>query len=55
MHAKYAFLRAFQYGWIVRTETLDTYFNVSDEGQEEPEFLPLSWRELNYDEIMGFI
>ena len=41
MHAKYAFARALQYGWIVMTETLDTYFNVSDEGLEEPEFKPL--------------
>ena len=56
MHAKYAFARALQYGWIVMTETLDTYFNVSDKELEEPDFIqPLSWQDLKYDDIMSFI
>ena len=56
MHAKYAFARALQYGWIVTTETLDTYFNVSDEELEEPEFIqPLTWQDMKYDDIMSFI
>ena len=55
MHAKYAFARALQYGWIVGTETLDTYFNVSDGGLEEPDFIqPLSWQDMKYDDIMSF-
>lgn len=36
------------------TETQDTYyFNVisDDEGLEEPDFLPLSWQDLKYDDI----
>ena len=56
MHAKYSFARALQYGWIVTTETLDTYFNVSDEELEEPEFIqPLTWQDMKYDDIMSFI
>lgn len=56
MHAKYAFARALQYGWIEGTETLDTYFNVSDVELEEPDFIqPLSWQDLNYDDFMSFI
>mmetsp|Transcript_8931 Transcript_8931/g.12389 ORF Transcript_8931/g.12389 Transcript_8931/m.12389 type:complete len:223 (-) Transcript_8931:175-843(-) len=56
MHAKYAFARALQYGWIVPTETLDTYFSVSDEDLEEPDFIqPLSWQDMKYDDIMSFI
>jgi hypothetical protein len=56
MHAKYAFARALQYGWIVMTETLYTYFNVSDKELEEPDFIqPLSWQDLKYDDIMSFI
>ena len=43
MHAKYAFARALQYGWIVETETLDTYFNVSDGDMEEPDFYPATF------------
>ena len=43
MHAKYAFTRALQYGWIVETETLDTYFNVSDGDMEEPDFYPATF------------
>jgi hypothetical protein len=36
MHAKFAFSRALHFTWIADSATLDSYFNVSDNGLEEP-------------------
>ena len=34
--AKFAFSRALNFGWVETTEVLESYFNVSDAGLEEP-------------------
>jgi len=41
MHAKFAYSRALKYGWIPNTAVLNTYFDVSDAGLEEPEYTRL--------------
>lgn len=45
MHAKLAFSKALQWGWIQDSAVLDTYFSVSDGGLEEP--LLLTWQEVH--------
>lgn len=48
MHAKFAYSRALNMNWIANTETLDTYFNLSDAGLQEPTGLgELSWSEVH--------
>ena len=48
MHAKFAFSRALHLNWIADSATLDSYFNVSDNGLEEPLGLGhLTWREVH--------
>ena len=48
MHAKFAFSRALHLGWISDTEVLDSYFNVSDTGLQEPLGLAdLTWQQVH--------
>lgn len=48
MHAKFAFSRALHLGWIQDAEILESYFNVSDAGLQEPLGLGnLSWKEVH--------
>jgi hypothetical protein len=49
MHAKFAFSRALHLNWIlVDSTTLDSYFNVSDNGLQEPLGLGLlTWQEVH--------
>ena len=48
MHAKFAYSRALKQGWITKTETLDSYFNISDAGLMEPKGLgELTWQEVH--------
>lgn len=51
--AKFAFSRAVSYGWIANTETLATYFTVSEAGLDEPECIrDLTWEQMNYTDIL---
>jgi hypothetical protein len=48
MHAKFAYSRALNQGWIAGTETLESYFNISDAGLMEPRGLgELTWQEVH--------
>jgi hypothetical protein len=48
MHAKFAYSRALNQGWITDTETLNSYFNISDAGLTEPRGLgELTWQEVH--------
>ncbi len=48
MHAKFAYSRALHLGWITASATLDSYFNVSDNGLQEPVGLGLlTWQEVH--------
>jgi len=48
MHAKFAFSRALHLNWIADSATLDSYFNVSDNGLQEPLGLGLlTWQEVH--------
>lgn len=48
MHAKFAYSRALHLGWITASATLDSYFNVSDNGLQEPLGLGLlTWQEVH--------
>ena len=50
IHAKFAFSRALHMGWIEDTEVLESYFNVSDMGLQEPLGLGhLSWQQVHTD------
>jgi hypothetical protein len=50
MHAKFAFSRALNFGWVENTEVLESYFNVSDAGLEEPLGLGhLTWQQVHSD------
>ena len=56
MHAKYAFARALNLGWINDTELINTYFSASDDGLQEHECInTLSWAEMKYNEIESFV
>lgn len=56
VHTKFAFSRALSMGWIVNTETLATYFNVSEAGLKEPECIrDLTWEQMNYTDIITTI
>ena len=56
VHTKFAYSRALSMGWIDNTETLATYFDVSDSGLDEPECIrQLTWEEMNYADIAGTI
>ena len=47
MHAKFAFSRALHLNWIADSATLDSYFNISDNGLQEPLGLGLlTWQEV---------
>jgi len=49
MHAKFAYSRALHLGWITDSSTLDSYFNLSDEGLQEPVGLgQLTLREVHH-------
>lgn len=49
MHAKFAYSQALNMGWIADSETLNTYFNISDAGLEEPAGLgELSWHDVHF-------
>jgi hypothetical protein len=49
MHAKFAFSRALRLNWIADdSATLDSYFNISDNGLQEPLGLGLlTWQEVH--------
>ena len=48
MHAKFAFSKALRLGWIQDKDGLQSYFDVSDEGLQEPLGLGhLSWQEVH--------
>jgi len=48
MHAKFAFSRALHFNWIADSEILESYFNVSDNGLQEPLGLGLlDWKEVH--------
>jgi len=50
MHAKFAFSRALNFGWVENTEVLESYFNVSDAGLEESLGLGhLTWQQVHSD------
>jgi hypothetical protein len=51
MHAKLSLSRALRYQWIDGVEEIDTYFNVSEPDLEEPDFLGLTWKQINYEDI----
>ncbi len=56
IHAKFAYSRALSMGWIANTETLSTYFNVSEHGLQEPECIRnLTWEQMNYTDIITTI
>ena len=49
MHAKFAFSRALHRGWIADSAMLDSYFDLSDTGLEEPLGLGLlTWQEVHF-------
>jgi len=53
VHTKFAYARALDAKWIENTETLRTYFNVSEVGLQEPECVrDISWEKLNYTDII---
>lgn len=53
VHTKFAFSRALSMGWIANSETLVTYFNVSEAGLKEPECIrDLTWEQMNYTDII---
>jgi len=48
MHAKFAFSRALYMEWIAESTPLDSYFNISDHGLDEPLGLGLlTWQEVH--------
>ncbi len=48
MHAKLSYSRALHKGWITDTEELESYFNVSDTGLQEPLGLGLlTWKQVH--------
>ena len=56
VHTKFAYSRALSMGWIANTETLSTYFNVSEVGLQEPECIcNLTWEQMNYTDIITTI
>ena len=50
--AKFAYSRAISFNWIANTEILNTYFNISEAGLDEPECIRnLTWEQMNYQDI----
>lgn len=48
MHAKFAFSRAIHLTWMADSATLESYFNITDEGLQEPLGRGLlTWREVH--------
>lgn len=48
MHAKFAYSRALHLGWVAASSMLDSYFNVSESGLQEPLGLGLlTWQEVH--------
>jgi hypothetical protein len=56
VHAKFSYSRALSFGWIANTAQLNTYFNLSSAGLEEPACINgIAWQQLNYTEIITTI
>jgi HNH endonuclease len=52
IHAKFAYARALGEKWIENTDTLRTYFSISDAGLQEPECVrDVTWDQLSYNNI----
>jgi hypothetical protein len=48
LHAKFSFSRALDRGWIQPTESFESYFNISDNGIQEPLGIgSLTWKEVH--------
>lgn len=48
LHAKFSFSRALNRGWISSTENFEVYFNLSDDGIQEPLGIgSLKWQEVH--------
>jgi hypothetical protein len=56
VHAKFAYARALENEWIKNDETLESYFNISDAGFNEPECIrDLTFREINFKQVMSVL